>query len=76
MCEEALAFLAKQARKKAGREEDPSYGIIDSQSIKSVYRGNIRGYDRGKKNKRAQTAYHNRHAGELVNGKSTRSEQT
>ena len=45
--------LVKETRKKAGRKEDPSYGIIDSQSVKTVYSGERRGIDGGKKNKGA-----------------------
>ena len=37
-------------RKNAGRNEDPAYAIIDSQSVKTVGSGEERGYD-GKKRK-------------------------
>ena len=36
-------------RKKAGREETPSYGIIDAQSVKTQYASEERGIDGGKK---------------------------
>jgi transposase len=44
-------FLVKQTRVKQGRSEQPSVGIIDTQSVKStlVSRSNHTGYDGGKK---------------------------
>ena len=42
-----------KSRIKAGRNESPSYGIIDSQSVKTVYDSEERGIDGGKKNKGA-----------------------
>ena len=42
-----------KGRVKSGRNELPSYGIIDSQSVKTVYDSEERGIDGGKKNKRA-----------------------
>jgi len=41
--------LVKETRKKAGREESPTYGIIDSQSAKTVAASEERGIDGGKK---------------------------
>lgn len=41
--------LRRKARKKAGRNETPTAGLIDSQSVKSPPCGWIRGYDAGKK---------------------------
>ena len=49
--------LVKAARVKAGRTESPTYGIIDSQSVKTVAASEGRGYDGGKKNQGAQTPY-------------------
>ena len=46
-----LRHLIKITRKNAGRNENPSYALIDSQSVKSVGRGEKRGYDGGKKRK-------------------------
>ena len=46
-----LQVLVKETRIKAGREENPSYGIIDSQSVKTIYASDERGIDGGKKRK-------------------------
>ena len=43
--------LVLVTRKNAGRKEDPTYAIIDSQSVKTVGSGEERGYDGGKKRK-------------------------
>jgi len=49
--EKIMQFLVKQTRINAGRNENPSYGLIDSQSVKTVYASQNRGIDGGKKRK-------------------------
>ena len=46
-----LAKLVEMTRIKAGRNPEPSYALIDSQSVKTVYASANRGYDGGKKQK-------------------------
>jgi len=48
--------LVKKREKNVGREEDPSYAIIDSQSVETVAASEERGID-GEKNKRQKTAH-------------------
>ena len=48
-----LEHLVVKTRKKAGRKEEPSYAIIDSQSVKTVAASEERGIDGGKKQKDA-----------------------
>lgn len=52
-----LDDLTRLHRRKRGRNEKPSYGIIDSQSTKTQYASEERGYDGGKKNKRKKKTY-------------------
>jgi putative transposase len=47
--EKALSFVNKYYRKKVGRLAGPSYGIIDSQSVKTQYASEERGIDGNKK---------------------------
>lgn len=49
--EKVMRFLVKETRKRAGRSENPSYGLIDSQSVKTIYASDERGIDGGKKRK-------------------------
>ena len=44
-----LQHLVKVTREKANREENPTYAIVDSQSVKTTYAR--RGFDGGKKQK-------------------------
>ena len=46
-----LEHLVKITRENAGRDPNPSYAIIDSQSVKTTTRNELRGYDGGKKRK-------------------------
>ena len=50
-------MLVKMTRVKAGRKPDPTYGIIDSQSTKTVAASEERGIDGGKKSQRPKKAY-------------------
>jgi putative transposase len=47
--EKVLDLLNKQGRILQGRNLDPSFGIIDSQSVKTQYSSDERGIDGGKK---------------------------
>lgn len=49
---EVLDFLNGKVREKEGREPEPSYGIIDSQSVKNQYSNQEQGFDGNKKNQR------------------------
>ena len=49
--EKVMQFLVKETRMKAGRDAEPSYALIDSQSVKTAYRSDKKGYDGGKKRK-------------------------
>jgi putative transposase len=44
-----LEATNRLAREKAGRKPDPTFGLIDSQSVKTMYRGTDRGIDGNKK---------------------------
>ena len=41
--------LSKKVRRKHGKEDSPSVGIVDSQSVKTVQQGGQRGYDAAKR---------------------------
>jgi putative transposase len=50
--EKVLDVLNEKDRLRQGRQAKPSYGIIDSQSVKTQYNSDERGIDGGKKGKR------------------------
>jgi putative transposase len=47
--EKAMDIMVKKVRVDAGREATPTYGIIDSQSVKTTSASDDRGIDGGKK---------------------------
>ncbi len=49
--DEILKMLVKKTRKANGRNENPTYALIDSQSVKTTSASEKRGYDGGKKRK-------------------------
>lgn len=55
--QKVLDDLTEMHRRKLGRNEKPSFGIIDSQSTKTQYASEDRGYDGGKKNQRKKKTY-------------------
>ena len=50
-------LLVRKSRVSMGRRETPTYGLIDSQSVKTTGKGECRGVDGGKKNQRPQKTY-------------------
>lgn len=44
-----LEYLVKLTRQNAGRNENPTYALIDSQSVKTAYASDQTGFDGGKK---------------------------
>ncbi len=51
--EKAMDKIVAKVRVDAGRNEEPSYCLIDSQSSKTTNKNENRGIDGGKKNKRS-----------------------
>ena len=50
--EKMMGDLVKKSRVQMGRDPDPTYGLIDSQSVKTTDRSQERGIDGGKKGER------------------------
>lgn len=50
--EKMMDDLVKKSRMKMGRKPNPSYSLIDSQSVKTTDKAEERGIDGGKKGKR------------------------
>ena len=48
--------LVKKVRTQKGKAETPTYALIDSQSAKTAYANEKRGYD-GEKNKRTKATH-------------------
>ena len=57
--EKAMDKMVKKVRVDAGRNEEPSYTLLDSQSAKTTNCNENRGIDGGKKGQGAQAAYSN-----------------
>ena len=55
--EKAMDKLVKKVRVDAGRSEEPSYALMDSQSAKTTNCNEERGIDGGKKGQRSQKAH-------------------
>ena len=55
--EDMLKALVKKDRIRMGRNPDPGYSLIDSQSVKTTSSAEDRGIDGGKKDKRQKTSY-------------------
>ena len=51
ICLEVLDFLNACSRLKQGKTPSPSYAIVDSQSVKTLYASKERSFDGGKKSK-------------------------
>ncbi len=64
--EKILKSLVKQDREKLGRNPDPTFSIVDSQSSKTTSASIERGIDGGKKNKRSKASYRNRYSRALA----------
>jgi putative transposase len=54
---EILDHLNERYRLAKGRAATPTYAILDTQSVKTQYHGEERGFDGGKKNARPEKAH-------------------
>lgn len=57
-----LKMLVQKTRETNGKSDNPTYALIDSQSVKTVYNSEKRGFDGGK-NERTKAAHSNRYYG-------------
>ena len=57
-----LKMLVRKTRETNGKSANPTYALIDSQSVKTIYNSEKRGFDGGK-NKRKKKTYSNRCCG-------------
>lgn len=57
--EQVLHALVALSRQKSGRNKEPSFAVIDSQSVKTTDKSKDRGIDGGKKNQRKKKAHRN-----------------
>lgn len=73
--EKLMQFLVTETRMKAGRDAEPSYALIDSQSVKTAYHSDKKGYN-GEKNKRSKTTYSYRYYGKSPCSKCSQSKPT
>ena len=55
--EKVQETIVRKVRVAEGRKDSPSYAIIDSQSVKTVYASEKRGIDGGKKSKGQKTPH-------------------
>ena len=69
--EKVLNALVEKTRLETGKNPGPSYGLIDSQSVKTVYAGEEQGIDGGK-NERQKAAHSRGHTGLLTGCDGTR----
>ncbi|OJW52302.1 MAG: hypothetical protein BGO67_10650 [Alphaproteobacteria bacterium 41-28] len=50
--EKMMQDLVKESRMRSGKDRNPTYSLIDSQSVKTTNKASDRGIDGGKKGKR------------------------
>ena len=55
--EKILDHLNERYRVLKGRSSNPTYAILDTQSVQTQYHGEERGFDGGKKNARQEKTY-------------------